>query len=113
MPVTLSQLKANTRTIVVPYEQDEVRLTYQPSQMTPVVESEINAASRDGDVGPMLQAMSKLIVEWDVMEDDKKALPHTVEVLAGLPNAFLMAIFRAIQEDMAPKARAARSSFAR
>ena len=113
MPIQLSQLKANTRTVVVAYYDDTVTVRYQPSVLTPNREAAIKAAASDNDNTAMLEAISEMVLEWDVLGDEGKPLPRTVDVLRELPNAFLTAIFQSIGEDMAPKARSARSSFAR
>ena len=112
MPIELNQLKANTRAIIVPYFGDSVTLTYRPSVLTPNRESEIKAAASEGDNSAMLEAISELVVEWDMLLDGKP-LPHTVDVLRELPSALLTAIFQGIGEDMAPKAKNARGSFGR
>lgn len=114
MPINVNELKSNKRTVVVPYlDSDTVKVTYQPSVLTPVAEAEYVAAAREGDNGPMLKMLSELILEWDVMESKEKPLPHTPDVLAQLPSALMTAIMTAIQEDMAPNRQRGRSSFGR
>lgn len=112
MPIELSQLKANTRSVIVAYYDDTVQVTYRPSELTPTREADVRAGSNDGDNGPMLSLLADMLLSWDVMSG-KEPLPHTVEVLATLPSALLTAIFNEIREDMAPKTRSARSSFGR
>lgn len=112
MPISLAELKSNTRTVVIPYFDDAVRVTYLPSELTPTVESQIRVSAVEDDNSVMLDVLSRLIVEWDVMDGDEP-LPHTPEVLTHLPTPFLSAIFQGIREDMAPKPKSGRSSFAR
>lgn len=113
MPIQLSQLKANTRSVVVAYYDDTVTVRYQPSVLTPNREAAIKATAADSDNTALLETIADLVVEWDVLDAEGKPLPRTVDVLRDLPSAFLMTIFQAIGEDMAPKAKSARSSFAR
>lgn len=113
MAIQLSQLKANTRTIIVPYYGDTVTVTYRPSVLTPARESAIREGVQAGDNAPMLSAIAEMVIEWDVMGEDGEPLARTPQVLETLPSALLSAIFGEIGEDMSPKARKPRNSFGR
>lgn len=114
MPIQLAQLKANLRTINVTYFDDNIVVTYRPSELTPVSSSEIQARidAGEGD-NAVVETLCRVMVSWDVMEDKEKMLPITPQNLAQMPGPLLLAISEAIGEDGRPKPKSARGSFAR
>jgi hypothetical protein len=102
MPINLSNLKNDKRTVTAHYFGDECGVTYRPSELTPTVESAI----RDAEGNTVLvDTLCKLIVAWEVMGDDGQPLPIEPDTLGNLPSAFLGAILQACRDDMLPKSK--------
>ena len=97
MPITISHLKRNTRTIAVDFMGEQVNITYKPGEMTPALSLEM------ADVEtrlPIVTVLERTVTAWDVMDDDMRPLPITRATLLELPSAFLAAVFDALMEDV-------------
>lgn len=102
----LSQLTAATREIVVNYFGHEVQVTYRPGVLTPEEDDRLQVArAENGLTDALIDLLTRLIVAWDVVGDDDKPLAITPATLRTLPNALLLNIVAAAQEDMVPNAR--------
>lgn len=97
MPVTLGDLKRNTRVAPVAYGEQTINLTYRPSAITP--------GFGDGDDSKtfLVDTLLKVLIAWDIYEDDAYTVmtPITAAVLnsdsIGLP--LLRAMFDAVVLD--------------
>ena len=102
MPITLSDLKANTRTCPCEYGGETINLTYRPSVVTP----DFGTGESQSFLADSLLA---LLTAWDIYEDAAYTImtPITAEVLnsdaIGLP--LLRAMFDAIMLDVLPGKR--------
>lgn len=102
MPITLSDLKSNTRTVPCEYDGETFALTYRPSVVTP-----------DFGVGEsrtyLVDSLLALLTAWDIYEDAAYTVmtPITADVLnsdsIGLP--LLRTMFDAIMQDVLPGKR--------
>lgn len=96
MPVTLNELRRNTRMIPVPYDGITLNITYRPSAVTP-------AFGNDDSKSFLVDALLALLVAWDVYEDEAytEMTPISRDTLnsdaVGL--ALLRAMFDAIMLD--------------
>lgn len=114
MPISLAQLKANLRTINVPYFDDNLSVTYRPSELTPQITAEIQDRVEAGEGNNVaVETLCRVMTAWDLMSDKDKMVPITPDELSALPGPLLLAIFEAIAEDGRPKPRSAKGSFAR
>ncbi|MGP1664829.1 MAG: hypothetical protein ACTS5I_02715 [Rhodanobacter sp.] len=96
------------------YYDDNISITYRPSELTPDSFEEINARIEAGDGrNASVEMLIRVMVAWDVMEDKDVMMPITVENLSRMPGPLLLAINEAIGEDGRPKPKSARGSFAR
>ena len=102
MPIKLSDLQNDKRSITADYAGDECKFTYRPGALTPAVESAIREAENN-DV--LVDTLCSMIVAWAVEGEDGDPLPITPDVLQALPSAFLGALLQACREDMIPKAK--------
>ena len=105
MPINLSNIKNDKRTITAHYFGDECSVTYRPSELTPTVETQIRDAE---DNTVLVDTLCKLIVAWEVMGEGDEPLPIVPDVLNALPSALLGAILQACREDMLPKSKSGR-----
>ena len=113
MPISITDLKGNIRTINVSYFQFNSVVKYRPAMMTPVSDSEIQDAIDNGDREASIRRLCEILVDWDLIDEDGEMYPITPDALGGLDSGFLTAILQAVNEDRVPKPKSARGSFAR
>ncbi len=114
MALSLAQLKANLRTINVAYFDDNLSVTYRPSELTPQITSEIQDKVDAGEGNNVaVETLCRVMTAWDLTAEDGTMVPITPAELSALPGPLLLAIFEAIAEDGRPKPRSAKGSFAR
>lgn len=99
MPIKFSELQKDERKLTVPWAGDEIIIRYRPSEWTPEIEDDLRAEQGSSAV---LGVMSKLILEWDVLEDDDVPVALEIDRLKKFPSAFLLHLMFKIWEDMAP-----------
>lgn len=108
MPMKLSQIGAQQRTLTVEYFGESVDVTYIPKNITPHTGAELRDAQEDGDALIVAKMLAKTLVDWDVLGDDGKPMKPTEELLAEMPSSFLGAILAAISEDSVPNRKSVR-----
>ncbi len=115
MPIRLADLESNLRTINVAYFQFNAVVTYRPALMTPEGDSQYAKAAEEGeDLNFLLiDRLCKVMVTWDLVDEDGEMYPITPDALGKIDSGFLRAIIEAIGEDRAPKTKSAGRSFAR
>jgi hypothetical protein len=100
MPITLMDLHRNTRTAALEYDGETVEVEYRPSEYTPEVEDAMQQARRSGRPAmSRVEVLDKMLISWDVLDEESKPLVPTRELLLSLPTAFLSAVLSAITED--------------
>lgn len=96
MPVTITDLKNNARTVDLNYNGLQFSLTYRPGALTP-------GFGTDDSQTFLVDMLLKLLIAWGVYEDDAytQMTPITAEMLnsdaIGLP--LLRAMFDRIVQD--------------
>lgn len=102
MPLAVSKLKALTRRLSVPFSDEEVNVDYRLGAINRELADWIVAHGEDR--GSVLEAVTRLVARWDVVDGEGQPLPITPEVLEeyDLPTPFLMAIVTAVFEDASP-----------
>lgn len=103
MPLSINSLKKDERPLTVPYGKEEVNIVYRPSEWTPAVEEQWTDTEGSG-THEMLEFLNKIIVSWDIYEDDKqeKPLPKELDSFYIIPTPLSLAFLREIQEDAVP-----------
>lgn len=99
---------ANDKTkLTVPLGQDEeLKVTYRPSRMTPRLMEQVQQAEKDGSIsGALLAPLAELLVSWDLTDDEEEPIPTTVEALSGVPFVILRHVLEAVAAAMADAAR--------
>ena len=89
MPLTIAALAARKATLTFTYAGDEVNLTYHPGLYTRAF------GEKDG-----MDALSEILVTWDVLGEDGAPYPTTIEALAKLDMGFLRAVMGQITMDV-------------
>lgn len=105
MPVTFSQIAANTATVTVRLEgMDDIHIVYFPNRVTDQLIAEINAGISDNDLLP------QLIKSWDIYEDDAMTQMFPVERINEFGLPFKVAVSEAIAEHMRPNTIASQTT---
>ena len=103
MPVSITHLVRDRRTVTVPVGDESLTVTYRPSGFTTETETRLRQYADDQRGGAALVALlTDCLVEWDLLDEAGKPLPINAKVLSGLPTLFLVQVVRAITEDMRP-----------
>jgi len=119
MGISLEELAADCRGIEVPALGDVIRIQYHPYVMTPEFEESLNRAEEatEGEDAPsehpLLLAMEKLLVSWDLKarKEDAQPMPIAVANLKRVPLLIIRDMFRRIREDVSPNAEQPTGSF--
>jgi hypothetical protein len=118
MPISLSDLVLDERTIPVVVGKDPetgedltVMITYKPSGLTPVLESNsANLSARLG-LGPgVATLLSGMVTDWDIVNDDGETIPTTYEGMSIIPDKVLFKIRDAIIVDLRQDKEALKNS---
>jgi CBS domain-containing protein len=108
MPISLSDLVLDERTLPVVVGKDPetgddltVMITYRPSGLTPVLESNsANLSARLG-LGPgVATLLSGMLTEWDIINAEGETIPTTYEGMSIIPDKVLFKIRDAIILDL-------------
>ncbi len=113
MPVRLSDLMRDTRTMTLPVGDDVLTVTYRPSGITPETEERLAKLGQDQRLGAsMIALLTETLTGWDLVDDKGKPLPITEAQLRKLPMRLLGDLVRAMTEDMRPNASSGGTSAA-
>jgi hypothetical protein len=105
MPLKLSHLKKNEKTITVPMLGDAVTLTYRPAEFTPALESQL--VEHEGALSvAYVQLLERILVSWDIEGEKGKPLPTTAKAMYEVPSVVLKGLVTAICEDLRPPGEA-------
>ncbi len=110
MPITVTEIAANTATIMFYWGDNEVNIVYRPGLVTEKIIAQMLAlANMDEDsILTQMQAFNKslarLISRWDVLEADGSMYPLEPDKLADLSFMFRARVIQAILGDIRPEA---------
>ena len=108
MPVTITHLVRDRRTVTVPVGDESLTVTYRPSGFTPETEARLRQYADDQRGGAALVALlADCLVEWDLLDENGKPLPINAKTLSSLPTLFLSQVVQAVTEDMRPNVMSA------
>ena len=103
MPISLSALTADRRTVRVPFGDDTLTLTYRPSAVNAKQEArELEEREKGQHLMAQARSLAEIVESWDVLGDDGQPLPVSAEVLAGLGLDVTSKLTRAILDDLLP-----------
>lgn len=102
MPIRLSDLSRDERTVVLDWDGEQAELVYKPSGYTPAVEQELNADMTANLPNVAIAKMlSGLLKSWDVLDENEKPISTDFETLRKFPTEFLQAALAAVTGDQA------------
>jgi len=103
MPVSITHLVRDRRTVTVPVGDEHLTITYRPGGVTAETEARLRQYADDQRGGAALVALlTDCLVEWDLLDEAGKPLPINAKVLSSLPTLFLNQVVQTITEDMRP-----------
>ena len=108
-------LKQRHKVVTVEFGGMEGDVWYRPWVITPRVLREMLAETNDGkdNAAKIMDQIVLYVERWDVLDEAGDELPVTVEAMEEhLPIDFLMAVVKAVREDMQPTPTTASESSA-
>lgn len=112
MALKLSHLAQARKTCAVPVSFEdgegnpvtgELNVAYNPRSITPEMEDKIQRALEEKrQLTWLAETLAALVIEWDLLDDEGRPMPASVEVMKGMPAAVLNDIFQAVMGDMRP-----------
>lgn len=109
----LSQVRAETRDIVVEFDSDVLNVTYRPNTFTVDAASEIQAAMSDPakQTEGLFKMVSEMLAGWDLEDDNGEIVPlgDPARMKAEVPMPIFGKIFEAMRKDQDPSGEGRRS----
>jgi hypothetical protein len=103
VPISLSALTADRRTVKVPFGDDTLTLVYKPSAVNAVQEArELEDRAEGRHLLSQARSLAEIVISWDVEDDSGQALPVSEDVLGALGLDVTSKITRAILDDLLP-----------
>ena len=124
MPIKMQDLNKKALPAVFTYEGETCTVYYRPAKLTTRVQfaaAAMATVGREGQtaadqaalivevLGDYTEALTGLLASWDVLGEDGKPIPITVDVIQELPLNFVYAMFTAIQQANSPNAESAKT----
>lgn len=101
MAITIGDLTRDVRTIEIEWDGETMQLTYRPGAYTPEVESQfVNQMVSSLPGNAFAEMLAKLIVNWEMLDENGNEIPHDAATLKGIYTAFLTHVFKEISTDM-------------
>lgn len=111
MPVRLSALSADRRTLRIPFGDDALTITYRPSTVNAVQEArELEERASGRALLAQARSLVESLASWDLQDDDGKPVPITEEIMAGLGLDVTNKLMNAMLDDLLPNRRRAPDS---
>lgn len=87
--------------LVVQWQDEDVKVQYDPNVFTPRLVSQLEAAQLGGkSMGDALVGMlDKLLADWDITQDGEP-FPPSPDNIATLPMGFLVAVIQGVAQEM-------------
>lgn len=103
MPISLSALTADRRTVKVPFGDDTLTLVYKPSAVNVVQEArELEDRAKGLHLLSQARSLAEIVISWDVQDDAGQVLPVSEDVLGAMGLDVTSKLTRAILDDLLP-----------
>ena len=105
MPITLRALAQDRQTLRIDYgDAGDLNIVYTPSLLTEKLLTRLSSMTGEtamGDAAEIVNAvLLKLVLEWDLLDDDGEPLPLTVDGMGEAPLKVRFDIMQRIASDM-------------
>lgn len=118
MSIRVSDLRKSSQPASFEWEGEVCNIKFRPGAVTAQMQMSAAGLAVVGDdpkriveyVGDFVQAMTDLIVEWDIVDDDGEPLPITTETIGSFSLPFLYAMFGAIMSAYNPNSKSVKAS---
>jgi hypothetical protein len=103
VPIRLSALTADRRSIRVAFGDDSLSLDYRPSSINAVQEArELEDREKGRHLLAQARSLTEIVVSWDLQDDNGAAVPVSEEVIQTFGLDVVSKITRAILDDLLP-----------
>lgn len=105
MPIRLTDLKNQQRTIPVTFFDEKGEVTYNIGAITDQMFDDVRNASETEDENSLNAILARIALDWDVMDEKGEMIPIVVDdapapELALVPIPFKSAVLTQIMEDV-------------
>lgn len=110
---TLKSILKPNQTVVIPFGDETVAVTYRPQYLTPEFEDQLKSLNTEEKATEaFLGLFCGLIVSWDLKLDDAdpEPIPITVEALRVVPYDILAEVLNRVQEIVVPNPQTGQTS---
>ncbi len=97
----LNELKNKCKALTLDTQYGELKIEYCPGEYTPEIEGLITDGV-DKPLATTAELLGRMIVQWDIEDDDGKPLPVNMNTLMKLPLDLLLVMVKGITEDARP-----------
>lgn len=105
----LDALTRDTDSVAIPFGSDTLTVQYRPGALTTeLVEALQGAETATAPAAAVLEPLARLLVSWDLLDDDERPIPTTVQGLRGVPLSILARVAEAVASALAQPVTAAR-----
>lgn len=103
----LSQIRAETKALTIPFQAGDLNVTYRPNTFTADVADRMTAAAQETDTATdsFLDTVIGILADWDLEDDNGDVIPlEKARLRAEVPVPVFGRIFQEIQRDQVPGA---------
>jgi|GEM_PF-4590032 len=110
MPLSLSNLRNNTRNLKIRFEnvEGDLNLVIYPHRYTPELQKRWEDSATDTNYDEMAGVLGEIIDEWDLLDDNGETLPIDGDTVILLGLSVILAMFEKIGEAINPQAKSRR-----
>ena len=104
----LEALTRDTAKVSIPFGPEKLTVEYRPGALTSALIAQLTNVDPEAEMAAaVLEPMSRLLVSWDLLYDDERPIPTTVDGLKRVPLTVLTTVAEAVAGAIAtPVARA-------
>jgi hypothetical protein len=104
MAISVQKLNNIQRTVIIPFDGDEINVTYKLSAINSKLSDWLD--DHGSDRRSILGWLERVLVRWDILGSDGDPIPVTSEAMETyqLPTPLLRMVWAAVNEDASPNA---------
>jgi hypothetical protein len=101
MAISLADISKQEREITFEFDGEQAAVTYNLRAYTPELESWMQKVfTQEGPANSNAAILSRVLVAWDVLDENGEQFPTDKATLVRFPNEFLEALLNAITLDV-------------